>query len=97
MVISGLTKQPGETLKQTLDYEQWLRGSTISGTQVTVSPSNTLVPLSATVSVNAAATSLNVFLTGGLDGFDYTVTVRTTVTDSQVREDEIKLAVREVS
>lgn len=93
MIIAGLTKQPGETLKQRLDYAYWLNGATIEEVIVAVDPVDTLGVVTAVV---ANDTAVDVFLSGGADATNYTVTLSVVVSDTQVREDELKLSVREI-
>lgn len=93
MALASYTKQPGETLDYDIDFqEQWLSviNDTISSFTVTSDAGITVV------SSFLLGGIVKVFVSGGLDGQTYKVTVRVTTTGGRIREADIKIKVKEL-
>jgi len=96
-VISGVNKQPSEVVRQKVDYSYWLDGVLIQAVAVSIgSADDPDLLLTCTTMLDLEQKEVSLFISGGLDGCSYTITVWVTLYDGQVREDELKVRVKEI-
>lgn len=97
-ILKTHTKQPGDTLDYDFDYSKWLNADddiisavfdiTFLGTPAPVAPM--------TISSNVVQPKFTkVWLTGGAAGEVYKVTCTITTARNRVKQDEIKIRLRE--
>ncbi len=89
------SKQPSEAHDYEFDWEEWLEptnGDTVSSAVVTSTPNGLSMGNKITNSTNVIQ-----FISGGTDGVDYTVTCTMTTAQGRIDEEEIFIAVREIS
>ena len=95
MFVADLDKQPAEKKLERLSYDGWLySGETLADIQLFVDPTGDaedLVADEATVEGSMA----QLMLSKGIDGEDYTVTIRVTTSLGQIKEDELMVRVLE--
>lgn len=95
-VLAHFRKQPRESLQYAVDYGPWAdSGVSVSSSQVEVSPTTT-PPLVVSDQFVEADTTLTFFVSGGVSGNQYQVTVLATMSDNQLVEREILFTVEEI-
>lgn len=92
-VIGAAVQQPGEVLDYDIDYTEFFDGEAdvIASVTETVTPAGTL-------NANALVAddhTVKVWLQGGADGEEYLVTIRATTGAGRVKENEIRVRIRE--
>ena len=103
MIIGRFTKQPAETLDYDIDFSEFLGpGDTLVSTgnppvpsplSVVVSPTG-LTPVNTFVIENG--TTIKQWLSGGVDGVRYKVTLTATSNNGRVKQVEFLVRVKEV-
>ena len=92
-MLGTFTKQPVDRLDYDLDYGQWLSaGDNLESVIVEATPTGSLN----VEQVFIADPKVKVWLSGGVSGTTYKITITTTTADTRVRQDEFKLRVKEV-
>ena len=93
-VLGAAVQQPNEVLDYDIDYTEFFDGEAdvIASVATVVEPSGTL---NANGSV-ASDTVVKLWLQGGADGDEYFVTIRTTTSAGRVKEDELRVRIREI-
>jgi hypothetical protein len=95
-IIARYEHQPAEVKRYRISYEDVLDTSELITSPVFVVAPTTAPPvLVQNVSIDPDGKELVMFLSGGVTGTVYRITVRTTTNAGQVLEDEIELSVRE--
>lgn len=91
MLISTERKQPNERTDYNIDYSQWLRdGDTIADfSLIADDPSLDVDGL-------IVGKTLNMWVSGGLDGATYKITITVTTAQGRIKEDEFKVKVKEI-
>lgn len=85
-------KQPADLLDYDIDFTRWLtEDDTITTAVVTVSPADELTAQSVFVD----SPIVKVWLTGGVDGSTYTVTVTASTAGGRIKETEFRIRVRD--
>jgi hypothetical protein len=98
MLIAQLEKQPGETLRRSIDYScRFDDGQTIVGLATTVEIMNgaTVSPLEVDAYIHSDAVQTEYFVAGGAHGEIYKITFTAEISDGQVMEDEVECIVEE--
>ena len=86
-------KQPVEVIDYDLDYHLWLTaGDNVQSATVTVDPPDELTVDS--VFINDPR--VKIWLSAGVHGTQYKLTVTLTTADGRVRQDEFKIRVRDL-
>lgn len=86
-------KQPAETLDYDLDYTEWLTpGDTVVSAEVVVAPASDL----AVDAVFLNTTIVKLWLSGGVSGTTYKLTITTTTDEGRIKQDEFKLKVKDL-
>lgn len=92
MIIGMAQKQPDEYLDYNVDFTDWMPdGDTIASAAATVSPAGELD----VDTVSIATPIVKFWAAGGVTGKTYKITVKITTAGGRVKEDEIKIRVRE--
>jgi hypothetical protein len=96
MRLGKFVKTPSEVKRYSVEYSDWLDTgeylqSVVFG--VPTAPGDPLVAIANTI--ESSATRLTFFISGGAAGASYEVSVKTTTTGGQVKEDTILFTVRE--
>lgn len=92
MILGIFTKQPTEVLDYDIDYTSALdSGDTIAAQTVTADTGITV-----DTSLIVGGVKVKIWLSGGTTGNTYKVTATITTAGGRVRQDEIKIKVREV-
>lgn len=91
-VLGRFTKQPADVLDYDFDYSDWLtdRGDTISTFTVTADAG---ITIGTTVHLSGV---VKVFLSGGVDGGSYKITVTAVTTGGRTKQAEIQVKVKEI-
>lgn len=103
MLLASIAKAPGERLRRGLDYSAWLADDeNIVSATFTVTQDPTTVPVVDPVVVDASSiasppTSVTIFVSGGDDDGQYTIIATITTDAGQIKENAIKVSVREPS
>lgn len=94
-ILGSHTKQPRDRVRFTVDYSRWLRnGETLTSASTEVD-NDDLVVSAAFIDPNSGGTQVIFFVSAGLDGGDYKVTVTAETADQRV-ERELYIDVEEV-
>lgn len=95
-IIARFEQQPWEQKRYRVDFRDHLTdGETIVTPTFLISPV-TVPPLEVTnIAIAPEGNQLVMFITGGVDGTVYRITMRTTTNDTQKLEDEIEVTIRE--
>lgn len=95
MRLGNFNKTPAERKRYAIDYSEWLdTGETVSSYTFTVTPTTTSPLVVDATALDATNKVLVFFVSGGLNGKQYTVDVRTTTSGGQLKEDTVLYAVR---
>lgn len=89
--MKGFVKDPDATLDYSFDWGPWLQNDTISTSTWIVDSGVTIVP----ASESFTTTTTTMFLSGGVDGENYTVTNRITTVGSRTDERSIEIKIRQ--
>lgn len=92
-IIGNINQQPSDNLDYDIDCTD-LIGSGDTVASVTVA--STSADLSVLAVVAATADAVKVWITGGISGVTYKVTVTVTTTLGRVKQDELKVKIKEV-
>lgn len=94
MRLGRFTKTPNEVKRYKIEYSDWLdTGEYVSAVTFTqLSGTGTLTVVAG--SISGSSTELPFVVSGGSNGVDYEIGVRTTTTGSQVKEDSLIFSVR---
>lgn len=97
MLLNRYQQQPGENLKRIIDYDRWLEvNEEIVTVQATVTPATSPPLVVNNVLIDDDGKQLGYYVSGGMDGTDYTATFSLTTNAGQVREDEIEFEIEEI-
>ena len=92
MIIGMAQKQPTEYLDYDVDFTEWMpEGDTIASAVVTVSPDGELTANN----VMIMTPIVKFWLADGVTGSSYKVTVKITTAGGRIKEDELKIRVRD--
>lgn len=94
-MTTTLIKQPADQRDYDIDFARWIPdGDTITTATAIVTP---IVPATDIVIESVAITSpvVKVWISGGLDGSTYKITVTASTTGGRIKETEFKLRVRD--
>lgn len=92
MLLGTVKKQPVEVLDYDFDYTEFLDGiDTLDSATTAVSPTGGL-----TVTGSIVGDRVKVWASGGTDGSTYVVTVTATTVDGRVKQDELRVRIKEV-
>lgn len=91
MNLGNFTKQPVDVIDYDIDYSQWLTaGDNVESSIVSVVPEGLLVD-----SIFINDPKIKIWVSGGLNGANYKLTVTTTTADGRVKQDEFKIRVKD--
>lgn len=94
MRLGRFTKTPNEVKRYKIEYSDWLdTGEYVSAATFTQLSGTGLLTI-VTNAITGTSTQLTFAVSGGSDGVDYEIAVRTTTTGNQVKEDSIVFSVR---
>lgn len=92
MNLGNFYKQPVEVKDFDIDYSEWLTaGDNVESVTVVVTPTGLTVE-----SVFVNDPRAKVWLSGGVDGTQYKLSVTMTSADGRVKQDEFKIKVKDV-
>ena len=91
-ILATFTQQPAETLDYDVDFTDFLLGASDTAASFTVTPESGIT----VVSSSLASGAVKVWITGGVSGSRYKITIRLTTTGGRVKEDEIVIRVKEI-
>jgi hypothetical protein len=90
-VIGSFTQQPADRLDYDVDYSDWLQaGDSVLSTVVTVAPTGL------DVTGLLIGKKVKVWVSSGADLTKYKVTITTTTTLGRVKQDELKVSIKDV-
>lgn len=93
MRLGMIQQQPGERLTYSITYEDALTaGDNVLSAEATVDPAGELV----VESVGVIDPRVRLWVSGGVSGRRYTVTITTTTADGNIFEDELIFAIRDI-
>lgn len=97
-ILGKFIQSPIERKRYLLEYADWFTNSanpsgTISSVVFSSIPATTPAEVDA-YEINDPATSITIFISGGLNGVQYRILVTITTSDGQIKEDEIIVTVR---
>lgn len=93
-LIGTFTQQPAELLDYDINYTDWLAyGDTLASAAATVSPVGLTVNGPILIDTDRR---VKVIATGGVSGVTYKIEVTATTATGLIKQDEIKIRVREV-
>jgi hypothetical protein len=94
MILGTLTKQPGDSLDYDIDYSDWLTSDdNVSSATTAVSPD---VVGGVTVDlININDPRVKLWISGGVSGVTYKITITMETSDGRIKEDEFRLRVKE--
>ena len=91
MILATYTKQPAEVLDYDVEYADFLGGvDTLASVTHAVAPSGLTVSL-----VSIIDTRVKVWVSGGVNGMTYKVTLVATTADGRVKEADFKIRVKD--
>lgn len=97
MRLGSFVKTPIERKRYAIDYSEWLdTGETLSTVIYTVSPTTTSPLVVDATSIGSGNTLAVFFVSGGLNGKQYTIDVVATTSGGQIKEDTVLFTVRDV-
>lgn len=92
MNIGNFIKQPVEVLDYDVDYTDWLTaGDNVQSATVEVAPTGLTID-----SIFINDPRVKVWVSGGLSGTTYKLTVTTTTADGRLKQDEFKIKVKDI-
>lgn len=92
MIIGMAQKQPAEYLDYNVDFTEWMpQDDEIASATVTVSPAGELT----TDTISIMTPIIKFWAAGGVAGQTYKLTVKITTEGGRIKEDELKIRVRE--
>lgn len=92
MILATYTKQPDEVLDYDIDYTDWLDGDTLLGAEAAVSPSGELTVLDP---MPIVGDRVKIWASSGVSGGSYKVEVTITTNGGRVKQDEVRIRVKE--
>lgn len=97
-ILGKFVQSPIERKRYLLDYADWFANSanptgTLASVVFTSVPATTPAEVDA-YEINDPATSITIFISGGLNGTQYRILVTVTTSDGQIKEDEIIIDIR---
>lgn len=99
-IAANFRKQPSEKLEYTVQYSDWLvTGQTLSSAVISVAreaPDTSPGTLVVSGPFITDTTTLTYLLDAGEDGDDYKITILTTMSNGEVKETDISLAIEEI-
>mgnify|MGYP006277980311 CR=1 FL=1 len=97
MLIARYKQQSGERRKRTLDYSNVLpTGVTISAVTSTLAPTTSPALAVSSITVATNGKSFSYFVSGGLTDNDYLIEFFVTLSDTQIREDEVEITIEDL-
>lgn len=94
MIIGFAPQQPNERIDYDIDCTSLFINDSDSISEVTAS----VTPAGLTVAgVKMNANTAKIWVSGGVTGVEYTVTVRITTANNRIKEDEILIGIEEIS
>jgi hypothetical protein len=92
MILGTFIKQPTDVVDYDVEYQEWLvRGDTLVSATVAITPDTDLEEDATYV----LADKINIWLSGGLNGSTYKLTVTATTAAGRVRQDEFRVKCKE--
>jgi len=98
LMLGTLQKRPNDQLDYEIDFEKWLNDDdkiTSAVADVTKDGVATDELTVQSASVSESSPTLTVWLSGGVDGVTYTVTVTVATTGGRIKEEDFKIRVRD--
>lgn len=97
MLVARYKQQSGERRKRTVDYTNILAtGVTISSVTSSVAPTTSPVLTVSSITVASSGKSYSYFVSGGLTDNDYLIEFFVTLSDTQIREDEVEVTIEDL-
>lgn len=98
MSLGRYVKTPAERKRYAIDYSEWLEtGETVSTYSFSVSPTTSPVLEIDATSLADANQTIVFFVSGGVNGQQYTVDVQATTSGGQIKEDTILFSMRDAA
>lgn len=96
-MTTTLIKQPADQRDYDIDFSRWIPDDdTITSATAVVTEIDPLTDIQVeSVQIVAADAIVKVWISGGLDGSTYKITVTASTTDGRIKETEFKLRVRD--
>jgi hypothetical protein len=92
MILGTFIKQPTDVVDYDVEYQEWLvSGDTLVSATVAITPDTDLEEDATYV----LADKINIWLSGGLNGSTYKLTVTATTAAGRVRQDEFRVKCKE--
>lgn len=92
MILGTFLKQPAETLDYDINYAEWMVAGDSIGS-ATATPDGTGLEV---VSVFVNPQLIKLWVRGGNAGTTYKITITATTDDGRIKQDEIKIKVKEI-
>lgn len=93
MILGNFTKQPVDVVDYDIDYSEWLTdGDNVQSATIVTAPATDLT-IDA-VFINDPR--VKIWVSGGINGITYKVTVTTTTADGRVKQDEFRVKVKDI-
>lgn len=90
-LLGTFTKQPAEKIDYDIDYSAWLTpGDDIASVVVTIDKTGLTIP-----QPQQASPVIKVWVSGGVDGAAYKITVTATTDDGRLKQDEFKIKIKD--
>lgn len=91
-ILDTFTQQPADRIDYLVDYTEFLEGQdVVRGAETTVEPSGLVVQ--GTTAIDE--TRVKFWVSGGVDGEDYKVTITMTTVKGRVKQDELKFKIKD--
>lgn len=95
MKLGKFNKTPAERKRYSVSYDQWLdTGETITAAAYVSSPLTTFSAAVDSSTIDVGGRGITFFISGGLDGTDYTIDIQITTSGGQIKEDTLLVSVR---
>lgn len=94
-ILGKFIHTPTERKRYTIDYSGWLTGTELVSSVVFASKPTIGSPAVVdTSTINSPASTVTIFISGGVDGIQYTIAVTMTSSLGQIKEDTILIQSR---
>ena len=92
MILGTFVKQPSDVNDYDIEYQDWLNPTdAVASADVTVDPDADLI----VDNVYVVSPRVNIWLSGGVHGQTYKLTVTATTTQGRVRQDEFRVKIKD--
>lgn len=98
MLLGTFNKQPSEVYDYDFDYSEWLTTKdNVASCVVKVFPDDGADPQGLQIeTVTVMDPIVKIWVSGGVDRTTYKITLTTTTEDGRIKEDEIKIKVKDI-